>query len=108
MATVMTTAAAPPAAPRDGWFYAGLALTTMATLVIEVIDTRLLSAITWYHMAFAAISLAMLGMTAGAVYAYLRPERFAAGRQQFGRFAILFSLSVPLSHVALLSQDGFL
>src|SRR6202035_5864035 len=86
-------------------FYCGLFATALATLVLEVVDTRLLSVITWYHLAFLAISLAMLGMTAGAVFAYLRPERFteAAALAQVSRFATFFALSMPLSHLAVLA-----
>ncbi|HTU49311.1 MAG TPA: hypothetical protein VMF56_01885 [Acidobacteriaceae bacterium] len=38
-------------------------------------QTRILSVIAWYYMAFFAISVAMLGMTAGAVWVYLHRER---------------------------------
>ena len=38
--------------------------------------TRLLSVTTWYHLAFFAVSIALLGMTAGAVTVYLRPTWF--------------------------------
>src|SRR5262249_8678841 len=58
---------------RPPAFYGGLFLTALATLVLEVVDTRILSVLTWYHLAFLAISLALLGMTAGALWVYLRP-----------------------------------
>jgi hypothetical protein len=43
----------------------GLFLTALSTLTLEILDTRLLSVITWYHLSFFAISTAMFGMTAG-------------------------------------------
>lgn len=56
--------------------YAGLFLLVLATLVYEILLTRIFSVTTWYHFAFLAISLAMLGMTLGAVIVYLRPLSF--------------------------------
>ncbi|XSG77352.1 hypothetical protein ACP8Y2_10125 [Herpetosiphon llansteffanensis] len=35
---------------------------------------------TWYHLAFFAVSTAMLGMTAGATTVYLQPHRFSRER----------------------------
>ena len=37
---------------------------------------RILSVMAWYHLAFFAISMAMFGLTAGAVWLYLRRDRF--------------------------------
>lgn len=53
--------------------YAGTFLIGFATLAFEVALTRLLSVITWYHLAFYAVSTAMLGMTAGATKVYFTP-----------------------------------
>ncbi|MBM3487223.1 MAG: hypothetical protein FJX67_11430 [Alphaproteobacteria bacterium] len=57
-------------------FYAGVFVITAATLMLQVIQTRILSVVTWYHLAFFVISIAMFGLTAGAVWVYLRRERF--------------------------------
>ena len=53
--------------PSLRYLNAGLFLVTLATLMLEVLDTRLLSVLTWYHFSFFAVSVAMLGMAAGAV-----------------------------------------
>jgi hypothetical protein len=58
-------------APRAR-FYAGLFALTFSTLALEVLQTRLLSVVAWYHLAFFVISSAMFGMTGGAVWAYWR------------------------------------
>jgi len=55
-------------------FYLGLALVTMATLALEIIQTRMLSVVTWYHLAFFVISMAMFGMTLGALRVFLSPN----------------------------------
>lgn len=58
-------------------FYLGLFVTTACTLMLQLVQTRILSVVTWYHLAFFAISMAMFGMTAGAVWVYLRRDRFS-------------------------------
>src|ERR1700751_4137917 len=51
---------------------AGLALTSFAALLLELALTRLFSVVLFYHFAFLAISIALLGLGAGGVFAYLR------------------------------------
>jgi len=46
--------------------------------MLQVLQTRILSVVAWYHLAFFAISMAMFGLTAGAVFVYLRRDRFTA------------------------------
>src|ERR1700677_2893191 len=55
--------------------YAGLFLIALSTLMYEVMLTRIFSITTWYHFAFLVISLAMLGMTVGAIVVYLGRAR---------------------------------
>ena len=68
------------ARPNRRWFLLGVFLITFAVLVLQVVQTRILSVISWYYLAFFAISVAMLGMTAGAVWVYSRRARLSAGR----------------------------
>jgi hypothetical protein len=42
--------------------------------------TRLFSLITWYHLAFFTVSIALLGMTAGATTVYLKQDWFTDRR----------------------------
>src|SRR5918999_6250762 len=58
-------------------FYTGLFLITACTLMLQVTQTRILSVVAWYHLAFFAISMAMFGLTVGAVWVYLRRDRFS-------------------------------
>src|SRR3954463_7284178 len=67
---------APASLPRRAPFLAGVFLITFAVLLFQIVQTRILSVIAWYYLAFFAISVAMLGMTAGAVSVYLRRDRF--------------------------------
>ncbi len=68
------------AAPAQGSFLAGLALVTSCLLALEVLDTRLLSVLTWYSLAFLVIAMGLFGLTAGAVHVYLNPERWSPER----------------------------
>jgi hypothetical protein len=63
--------------PRAGaGTYAGLFLVTLATLMHETLLTRIFSVTMWYHFAFVAISVALFGMTVGALIVYLLPGCF--------------------------------
>src|SRR5882762_2231472 len=49
-----------------------IALTSFSALLLELALTRLFSVVLFYHFAFLAISVALLGLGAGGVFAYLR------------------------------------
>jgi predicted membrane-bound spermidine synthase len=89
---------------RQGPFLIGLLLVTASTLALEVLDTRLLSVVTWYSLAFFVIAMGLCGLTAGAVHVYLAAEAFTAERlaRSLSRAALLFGLAVPLSYGLLL------
>src|SRR4029077_1027497 len=55
--------------------YAGLFLTTLCLLQLELFLTRIFSVTMWYHFAFMAISLAMFGLAAGAVFVEMLKKR---------------------------------
>jgi spermidine synthase len=57
---------------------AALALTSFGALLLELALTRLFSVVLFYHFAFLAISIALLGLGAGGVFAYLLKSRLAA------------------------------
>ena len=52
----------------------GVGLVAGCTLALQVLLTRVLSAVLSYHFGFLAISLALLGVGAGALAVYVRPE----------------------------------
>ena len=79
--------------------YAGLFTVTLATLMFEILLTRIFSVTLWYHFAFMAISLAMLGMAAGAVAVYLHPEEYedtSRLRRQMALGSLFFGLAALL------------
>jgi hypothetical protein len=83
--------------------YAGTFLIALATLALEICLTRLLSVTTWYHLAFFAISTAMLGMTAGAVTVYLKPRWFREERldANIALSCVGFALATPITLIVL-------
>src|SRR5215813_9583773 len=85
-----------PASPS---VYGGLFLVTLATIVYEIALTRIFSVTMWYHFAFVAISVAMFGMTVGALTVYLRPQWFNPGdlAQHLGVSALLFGITIVFS-----------
>jgi len=57
---------------RRNSFFMGLFLICMSTLMLQIIQTRILSVVSMYYLAFLSISMAMLGMTAGAILVYFK------------------------------------
>ena len=94
-----------PAYRKNGFMeiYVGTFLLAFVMLALEITLTRILSVVTWYHLAFFAVSTAMLGMTAGATIVYLYPKRFCSERLQenLGRACLRFSMAVPLALILL-------
>jgi hypothetical protein len=84
------------------WFLAGLLLTSQAILALEMIDTRLLSVLTWYDLSFFAVSTAMFGLSVGAVRVQLGGAQFegSAAYLQLRRCSRWFALSLVLCHLA--------
>src|ERR1700733_11451016 len=82
----------------------GLALTSFAALLLELSLTRLFSVVLFYHFAFLAISIALLGLGAGGVFAYLLKKRLAQflTRAVAARLCIINSLVVlPVLEIVL-------
>ena len=80
-------------------FLTGVFLITFSVLVFQIVQTRILSVITWYYLAFFAISVAMLGMTIGAVWVYLQRDRFLPDRlaSDLSRYSLATAFSIPAS-----------
>src|SRR6476646_6430684 len=59
------------AIPRiPGRYYLAIFVLAAVTLSFQILITRFFSVMLYYHFAFAAISLAMLGLTRGAMAVY--------------------------------------
>jgi spermidine synthase len=92
----------------------GLGLTSFAALLLELSLTRLFSVVLFYHFAFLAISIALLGLGAGGVFAYLLKNRLArtdtrtlAARLCLdSSIVVLFALEVVLHVPVTLTVSG--
>lgn len=93
----VTSVAAPRLETSQATLISGLALCSFAALLLELALTRLFSVVLFYHFAFLAISIALLGLGAGGVSAYLLRDRLArvGTRQLAWRLCVLNSLLVP-------------
>jgi predicted membrane-bound spermidine synthase len=63
----------PSTAKTSSWplLYLAVALTTAATLLLELSLTRIFSVVFYYHFAFLAISIALFGLGVGGVLSYV-------------------------------------
>ena len=80
-------------------------MVTLATLMLEILMTRIFSVTMWYHFAFLAISTALFGATLGAIVVYLRPGWFSdeTVHQRMAAGSLLFSVAAVFSflvHIA--------
>ena len=73
MVTLPTTApVSARAANSSRTLILGVGMCSLAALLLELALTRLFSVVLFYHFAFLAISIALLGLGAGGVFAYVR------------------------------------
>src|SRR5262250_3385810 len=86
-------------------FFLGLLLLCASTLMYEVILTRLLSVVSWYYLAFVSVSMAMFGMTAGALFVHLRPHVFREElvRRRTYQATLAAAVSMPIVLLTMLA-----
>src|SRR5262249_30552905 len=86
-------------------FFTGLFLLCASILAYEVVLTRLLSVMSWYYIAFVSVSMAMFGMTAGALVVQLQPRFFPRDRVpvRIAQTTSAIAISMPLSLVTMLA-----
>ncbi len=79
--------------------FAGISFVSLSILMLELVLTRIFSVTMWYHFAFMAISLALLGMSVSGICIYLFPHRFPKDgfQRQLALLALLFSMAILLS-----------
>jgi hypothetical protein len=77
------------------------------TLALQVLLTRLFSAVLFYHFGFLAISLALLGTGAGGLALYVRPRWFdkRPTHQALARWTALFAALLVVVPLALVRLD---
>lgn len=66
------------ATPRTIHFIA-IAMLALSMIVVQILISRVLSVMVYYHFAFAGVTFAMLGLAAGALRVHMNPDRFHVG-----------------------------
>jgi len=75
-----------------------IALASCAVLLFEVLVTRVLSVVLWYHFVFLSVSLAMLGLGAPGVWFSMRPP----SERTVPRALLLAGVAMPIATMAIL------
>jgi hypothetical protein len=77
-------------------FLSGVFLLCMSVLMIQIVQTRILSVVSLYYMAFFSISMAMLGLTGGALIVYYKLDHVNPGNVNafLSRISTAFALCV--------------
>jgi spermidine synthase len=89
-------------------FLAGVFLICMCGLMLQIVETRIISVISYYHMAFFAISMAMLGMTAGSLFVHFKSHLFPSERlyEHLVWISAAFAVALFLSTLVLITFVG--
>jgi spermidine synthase len=83
---------------------AGIFLTSLSLMHSQIVLTRIFSVVVWYHFAFFAISVALLGLSASAIAVYALGDRLLGDRtpRVLAASALAFSASVLVLGVLIL------
>ncbi len=94
--------------PALNWpqVYLAVALTTLATLLLELSLTRIFSVVFYYHFAFLAISIALFGLGAGGLFSYVVAAQRGNIFAKLGTLACTNGFAVILTLGYLLSREG--
>jgi hypothetical protein len=95
-----------PAAVHWAPVYLGVAMTTLATLILELALTRIFSVVFYYHFAFLAISIALFGLGAGGVFSYVVAARAGSPFGKLGWMAAINAAVVVLALTFTMTRKG--
>src|SRR6185295_2274214 len=70
-------------------------LITFSGLIFEIGLTRIYSATIWYHFAFVAISMALLGWGLGGLAVHLLKKSWPSSSEKAAFFTLLYGLTIP-------------
>ena len=91
-----------------GWplVYTALAITTLATLLLELSLTRIFSVVFYYHFAFLAISIALFGLGVGGVLSYVISSWPGSLFAKLGRVSLANSILVLVAMLFVLTRGA--
>ncbi len=97
----------PPSKPVS-WplLYLAVALTTSATLLLELSLTRIFSVVFYYHFAFLAISIALFGLGVGGVLSYVVAGWSGSLYRKLGMLSLANTALVLASVLAVLTRGA--
>jgi hypothetical protein len=86
-------------------FFIGLFVIAASILATQILQTRILSVMSWYFLAFFTISMAMFGMTAGALILYFLDRHFPPGRfyERLSTLSGGYALALIISWIMLIT-----
>src|SRR6201997_2269360 len=84
--------------------YFGVAVTTLASLLLELSLTRIFSVVFYYHFAFLAISIALFGLGVGGVLSYVVAGQPGSLFRKLGQVSLLNALLVVAALLFLLTR----
>src|SRR5213596_2358625 len=81
----------------------GIALVSATLLMIELARTRIFSVIMYYHFAFLAISIALFGLSASGVFAYVARRRLERHATEWllSRQSLVYGVATILALIVL-------
>src|SRR2546427_11653473 len=71
-------------------------LTTLSGLLFEIGLTRMYSASIWYHFAFVAISMALLGWGLGGLAVHLLKRQMTASLERAAVLTLCYAVTIPV------------
>src|SRR5437588_2624118 len=74
---------------------AGVFLATFSGLIFEIGLTRIYSATIWYHFAFVAVSMALLGWGLGGLAVHLLKKPWPPTTEKAAALTTLYGLAIP-------------
>lgn len=72
-------------------FYTGVFLISGLVMTLQILQSRIFSVTSWYHLSFLVISMAMFGLTLGALKIYRSSEEYQ--REHYGLIARKHSMA---------------
>lgn len=98
-----------PASINRSLLFAGIFLASLSGLVLEIALTRIFSAAIWYHFAFVAVSIALIGLGASGLVVHYRlkkiKENWANNLTIASCVGITFVLPISLFVMHVLASD---
>lgn len=86
----------------------GFFIIALVTLTFELLISRVMSVVAWYHFAFMAICLALFGMTIGAVIVHrYKEELFKEFHRSLYLFSLLFFITLLINLFAVCNLSAF-